>query len=189
MRNLIISLMAVGIVVMTTAFTQVGEKFVSKNGHISFFSHTAVMDITANNYQVVSSIDVVTGKVVFSVSMQAFEFKKSLMQKHFNSDKYLDTKVYPKAKFIGQITNLDQIDFTTDGVYDATVEGTLNMHGVTNNVTEKGTITINGSKVIVEATMSVTLAKFEIAFEKGKPSKNIAKDIEITINAEHLLKS
>jgi hypothetical protein len=63
------------------------------------------------------------------------------------------------------------------------------MHGVTNNVTEKGTITINGSKVIVEATMSVTLAKFEIAFEKGKPSKNIAKDIEITINAEHLLKS
>ncbi|PCJ81207.1 MAG: hypothetical protein COA49_05720 [Bacteroidetes bacterium] len=189
MKNLIITLVAVGFVAITTAFTPLGEKYVSKNGHISFYSHTTVEDITANNYQVVSSIDAETGKVVFSVSMQAFEFEKALMQKHFNSDNFLDTKQFPKAKFIGNITNLDQIDFSTDGVYTATVLGTLEMHGVTNDVTEEGTITINGSNVIVDAKMSVTLAEFGVAFEKGKPSTNIAKDIEITIKAEHSLKS
>ncbi|MDZ7646526.1 MAG: hypothetical protein U5K54_04765 [Cytophagales bacterium] len=44
-------------VIALTAFRPVAGKLVSKNAHISFFSHTAVKDITANNYKVVSTFE------------------------------------------------------------------------------------------------------------------------------------
>jgi hypothetical protein len=33
--------------------------------------------------------------------------------------------------------------------------------------------------------MSITLADFEIAFESGKPSTNIAKTIDISVKSEY----
>ena len=156
-------------------------KLVDKNGHINFYSHTEVEDITADNYKVVSTINLSTGAVVFSAPMQSFEFEKSLMQKHYNSPKFLDTKQFPKAKFKGHIVNFDQIDFNKDGVYSTEVLGELTMHGITQATTEKGTITINGNSVTLNATMNITLNDFEIAFKKGKPSTNIAKFVEVTI--------
>lgn len=178
-----------GLVAITTAFSPTGEKLVSKAGHISFFSHTDVEDITANNYKVVSTIDPSTGEVVFSVPMQAFEFEKSLMQKHYNSSKFLDTKTYPKAKLKGSITNLSEINFSKDGTYKANIAGSLEMHGETNQVKEQGTITVKGDVVTVNATMKITLADYKIAFEKGKPSSNIAKTIDVTIKAAHTAKN
>lgn len=185
MKKTILTMMVAGLVAITTAFTPAGGKLISKNGHISFFSHTDVEDITANNYKVVSTIDPTTGDVVFSVPMQAFEFEKALMQKHYNSDKFLDTKTYPKSKFKGKIVNLSDVNFSKDGVYKATVKGELELHGVTKSVTEQGTVTIKGEKATVDLKMNVTLADYKIAFEKGKPSTNIAKTIEVTVKAEH----
>lgn len=180
-----LSVLAIGLVAITTAFAPAGGKLISKTGHISFFSHTDVEDITADNYKVVSTINTETGEVVFSVPMQAFEFEKSLMQKHYNSPKFLDTKAFPKSKFKGKITNLSEINFSKDGVYNATVKGELELHGIKKTITEKGSITIAGDKATVDLKMNITLADYEIAFEKGKPSTNIAKTIEVTVKAEH----
>ena len=121
MKKLIFVFAVAGFVAITTAFTPLNGKLVSKIGHISFFSHTAVEDITANNYKVVSTIDPSSGEVVFSVPMQSFEFEKAKMQQHYNSPKFLDTKAYPKAKFKGNITNLGDIDFSKDGIYNVNV--------------------------------------------------------------------
>lgn len=177
-------LLAVSLISTTTIFAQ-NSKLVNKNGHINFYSHTEVEDITADNFKVVSTLDISTGAVVFSAPMQSFEFEKSLMQKHYNGPKFLDTKKFPKAKFKGSIVNLAQVDFQKEGVYNAEVKGTLTMHGVTKDVSEKGTITIAGETVKVDAKMNITLDDFEIAFKKGKPSKNIAKFVEVTINTEY----
>lgn len=184
MKKSLFTLALAGFVVLTTAFTPADTKLVSKKGHISFFSHTAVEDITANNYQVVSTLNPASGEVVFSVPMQSFEFEKAKMQQHYNSPKFLDTKEYPKAKFKGNITNLQAIDFSKDGSYDADVSGELTLHGITKPISEKGTITVNGDKVVVDTKMNITLEDYEIAFESGKPSTNIAKTIEITVKAE-----
>lgn len=185
MKKTLLSILAAGFITLTTAFSPAETKFVGKNGHISFFSHTVAEDITANNYKVVSTLVPSTGEVVFSVPMQSFEFENSLMQKHYNSKKFLDTKQFPKSKFKGTITNLEDIDFAKDGTYDATVDGELTIHGVTNKVSEKGRVIVNGEKVSVETTMKLALADYEIAFEDGKPSTNIAKTLDITIKAEY----
>ena len=184
MKKTLFTLAVVGLVAIATAFTTAESKLVSKNGHINFFSHTAVEDISADNYKVVSTLDIASGEVVFSVPMQSFEFEKAKMQQHYNSEKFLDTKTYPKAKFKGNITNLSDIDFSKNGTYDADVSGELTIHGVTKPVTEKGTITVNGDKVLVDTKMQITLADYEIAFEKGKPSTNIAKTIDVTVKSE-----
>lgn len=160
-------------------------KFVSSKTHIKFYSHTTVEDIQANNYASVSAIDPSTGDVAFSVPMQGFEFEKALMQKHYNSEKFLDTKQFPKAKLKGKITNLSEIDFSKDGTYNALVEGELTIKGVTKPIKEKGTITIKGNIIIAASTFNIILADYGIAFEKGKPSTNIAKTVEVTVHAEY----
>lgn len=185
MKKTIVTFAVAGLVAITTAFSPASSKLISKTGHISFFSHTDMEDITANNYKVVSTLNPSTGDVVFSVPMQAFEFEKALMQKHYNSPKFLDTKTYPKAKLKGIITNLSDISFSKDGTYNANVEGELELHGVTNSVIQKGSIIVEGSKVTVEATMQITLTDYKIAFEEGKPSTNIAKTVDVTIKAEY----
>lgn len=181
--NFLVSISA--IVFTLFAFTTTGGKLVSSKTHIKFYSHTAVEDIQANNYASVSTIDQATGDVVFSLPMQSFEFEKALMQKHFNSDKFLDTKQFPKAKLKGKITNLSEINFAKEGTYNAIIEGELTIKGKTNPVKEKGTITVKGNIISAASTFNITLADYEVAFEKGKPSTNIAKTVEVTVHAEY----
>lgn len=161
-------------------------KLVSKNAHISFFSHTVAEDITANNYKVLSTINTETGEIVYSVPMQSFEFEKALMQKHFNSKDFLDTKAHPKAKFTGKITHVSAVNFDKDGTYEANVQGDLTIKGVTKPIREKGTITVKGKQVEVQAKMKIMLADYGISFVKGKPSTNVAKEVEATINAVYV---
>lgn len=177
----IVTVAALGLV----AFTPIADKLVSSKTHIKFFSHTSAEDIEANNYKMVSTIDPNSGAVVFSVPMQSFEFEKALMQKHFNSPKFLDTKVNPKAKLKGNITNLSEIHFDKDGTYPANVKGEMTINGITNPIEEKAIITIKSGKVSLESKFNLTLAEYEVAFEKGKPSTNIAEVVEVTVHAEY----
>ncbi len=162
------------------------SKLVSKNGHVNFYSHTPVEDITANSYKVMSTLDPATGEVIFSVPMQTFEFEKALMQEHFNSKDFLNTKAFPKAKFSGKITNLSAIDFTKDGVYQAIVSGDLTLKEETKPINATGTITVKASSVTVDTKFPLTLSDYGIVFKKGKPSTNIAKSVDVTVKAEYL---
>ena len=166
-----------------SAFTTPVSKLVSKDTHISFFSHTAVEDITANNYKVVSTLDTTTGDIVYSVPMQSFEFEKALMQKHYKSSKFLDTKKHPKAKFTGKISNLESVDFTKDGSYETDVTGDLTIKDKTNPINEKATIAVEGGKVSLTTKMNLVLGDYGVTFSGGKPSTNIAKEIEVTVKA------
>jgi polyisoprenoid-binding protein YceI len=161
------------------------QKLVSSTPHFKFFSSTPAEDIEANNYKSVGTIETSTGDIVFSVPMQSFEFEKSLMQEHFNSKKFLDTKSNPKAKLVGKITDLSQVDFSKDGSYNVDIKGELTINGVTKPITEKASVKISSGKVALESAFNITLADYEIAFKKGKPSTNIAKVIEVTVKANY----
>ncbi len=169
---------------MTTAFTLGEGKIVSEKGHISFLSHTAIEDIKADNYKVKSSLDLSTGAIIIAAPMQSFKFENATMQKHFNSPKFLDTKQFPKTKMKGMITNLSEINFSKNGTYTAKVKGELTLHGVTKPINETATITVKDGKISMKNTMSITLADYNIAFKKGKPSTNVAKTIESTTMVE-----
>lgn len=174
------------VVIVLSSFIVIDGKLTSTKTHIKFFSTTPAEDIEANNYQAVSTITPATGEVVFSVPMQGFEFDKSLMQKHFNQPKFLDTKQFPKAKLVAKITNNDQINWEKDGEYDALVEGELTIRGVSNKINEKGTISISGNEIKVNAVLNVVLADYGITFSGGKPSTNVADKVEVTVIANYI---
>ncbi len=181
MKNLVLTLFVSAITII--AFAQ--DKLSTTSGHIKFFSSTPAEDIEANNYKVTSIIKLAEGTIVFSVPMQSFEFEKAAMQKHYNSKKFLDTKQFPKGKFKGAITNLAAIDFATDGIYEATVTGTLTIHGVAKEVSEKFNLTVKDGAVTGTTEFDITLADYGVVFTKGKPSENIAKTIKITANLNY----
>lgn len=175
----------IAIALFLSAFTLSANKLVTSKSEISFFSSTPAEDIEAHNKTAVGIINTSTGDVVFSVPMQGFEFEKALMQKHYNSDKFLDTKAFPKAKLKAKITNLEDINFEKDGTYTANIEGTINIKGNEQAISEKGEISIVNGIVEVHSKFDITLESFGISFIKGKPSSNIAKDVTVKVHAEY----
>ncbi len=185
MKKVNVITIATVFLVSTISFGQNTSKLVSSKSHIKFFSTTPAEDIEANNYATVSTLNKETGAVVFSVPMQSFEFEKSLMQKHFNSPKFLDTKKFPKAKLKATVANFSDFDLSKEGSYEVLAEGELTIHGVTKAIKENGTIIVKDGKISVKSTFNVTLADYGVEFIKGKPSSNIAKTVEITVLAEY----
>ena len=70
-------------------------------------------DIEGHNYQVGTNLNSSTGDMAFSMLMKGFEFKRALMQEHFNEN-YVESEKYPVATFKAKI--LESIDFTKNGV-------------------------------------------------------------------------
>lgn len=187
-KGIILSLASIAFVALEAfapATSPSDVKLTSKKSHITFFSHTDVEDIKANNYKTVSTLETTSGEVVFSVPMQSFEFEKALMQKHYNSSKFLDTKKFPKAKFVGNIVNLSDVHFDKDGTYNATIKGKMTIKGETKDVSEKAVISIKGSNIALKSKFDLKLADYKIAFEGGKPSTNIAKTVSIDVHMEY----
>jgi len=159
------------------------QKYVTKNGHVWFYSHTSMEEIEAHNHQVVSTLDVATGDIAFAMLVKAFEFKAALMQEHFNEN-YMESDKIPKAIFKGKITNLDKINFKKDGSYPAEVTGSLTIHGVTKTITTKGTIEVKGTVITSKAKFTVVPKVYDIKIPSLVENK-IAKEVEINLETAY----
>src|SRR6478736_3366200 len=163
--------------------TQSGQ-FKTDKGEISFFSETPVENIDAKSSKMYSVIDPSTRKLACIVSISTFEFDNSLMKEHFN-EKYLESEKYPKASFSGVIN--ESIDFAKAGVYKVSVTGKLKIHGVEQDRTINGIITIeNDKKLSLQSEFHVKLVDHKIevptlVFEK------IAEVIKVKVSAKYQL--
>jgi len=159
------------------------DKYITKTGHIRFYSHTPMEDIDANNNQVGSILDAKTGEIVFNALVKSFEFSRALMQEHFNEN-YMESDKIPNAKFKGQIVNIKDVDVKKDGSYSVDVKGDLTVHGVTKSITVKATLVVKDGKIAANSKFNVTAADFNIAIPSVVKEK-IAKDIEITVEMNY----
>src|SRR5688500_15365572 len=134
MKKALFSIAAAAVFVIGSAFAPAGQVLTTRTGHISFYSSAKLEDIEAHNYQVSSSLNTETGDMAYVVMIKSFQFKKALMQEHFNEN-YMESDKYPKSTFKGKITDLSKVNFNKDGTYNVKVQGDLFIHGVTKNVT------------------------------------------------------
>jgi len=169
------------IILLAITSNTFAQKNITKNGSIRFSSDTPMEKIEAVNNQVNSALDVSTGDFVFKVLIKSFEFKKALMQEHFNEN-YMESDKFPNATFSGKITNLKDIDFVKDGNYSANVEGNLTIHGVTKKITEKGTIEVKGGKIVTKAVFNIHPKDYNITIP-GAVVANIAESIQVNVDA------
>jgi len=147
---------------LTALFLYTGLKaqvWVSKTVTSSFYSSTPVEDIDAQSKSGASAIDTKSYNIIFKVSNTSFQFKKKLMQEHFNEN-YMESDKFPTSDFKGKI--LEQIDFSKPGSYPITVKGNLQIHGVTKEYTTKGLLVIANGEAKASSTFNVKLADHNI---------------------------
>lgn len=159
------------------------QNYVAKDGYVWFYSHTPVEDIEAHNRQVVSILNPETGELQYTLLVKSFEFKKALMQEHFNEN-YMESDKFPKSSFKGTITNIKEIDFTKDGEYTAKVKGDLTIHGVTKPVEVEGKVIVNGNKSVAKAKFIAKPGDYDIEIP-SVVEKNIAKEIEVNVDVTY----
>ena len=174
MKHIIIILLA------WMSINQAGQDlYACKNADISLFSSAPIEDIAANTNTGTSVFNAANGELVFSVNISSFKFKKSLMQEHFNSD-YLESDKYPKATFKGKIQ--EHIDVTKNGNYPVTAVGELDIHGVKQNRSIPGLVSVNNGTITMTSEFMVKCVDHRIDIPKIV-FHNIAESIKMNVNA------
>lgn len=165
---------------LITVFANAQEKFYTKTGKISLFSSTNMENIEAANNNAVAVLDTKTGDLQFAVLLKGFEFKKALMQEHFNTD-YVESDKFPKSEFKGQITNNSEINYAKDGSYTAKVKGQLTIHGETKDIESTGTIIVKAGNLQANSVFNILLDDYKITVPRIVRD-NISKTIKITVD-------
>ena len=170
-------------VVCVLTITLSAQKYITKNGFISFYGHTPFEDIKADNNQVVSILDVSNGELVFQVLMKSFHFDRALMEEHFNEN-YIESEKFPKSQFKGKISNLSDVNFSKQGTYNVNIEGELTIHGVMKKISEKGTLEIVDDGISAKSKFNLRPEDFNITIPSIVRDK-IAKEMEVTVNLKY----
>ena len=174
MKRLLLLVFFLSIVLAVNA-----QKFMTKNGLISFYSHTPMEDIKGDNNQVVGVLDISTGEMVFQALIKSFHFDRALMEEHFNEN-YMESDKIPKSVFKGKITNLASVDFTKNGTYNVTVEGDLTIHDVTNKISTKGTIEVISGGINANSKFNIVPEDYKIVIP-GVVRDKFDKSLEVTV--------
>lgn len=176
-------LLTAGLLTICT-YGSFAQKQINKIAKISFnaTAPNSPEKIEAVTNEAANVLDIKSGDIAFQVLIKSFKFERALMQEHFNEN-YMESDKYPKASFVGKITNMPEVNFDKDGTYNAKVTGKLIMHGVENAVTVPGTITIKGSSIMLRAKFSVKLQDYKISIPSVVADK-VGKEAVITLESD-----
>ena len=169
--------------VLILGFSADAQKLKTRTGMVRFFSESPIENIEAVNNQVSSVLVTESGEFAFLVPIKAFVFEKALMQEHFNEN-YLESGEFPTAKFNGSIENLDALSFEEEGEYEAVFAGTMNIHGIEQEISEPVTVLVKGNAIIVQTKFMVLCSDYQVDIPSAKKD-NINNQIEVTVNVEY----
>lgn len=171
------------IIMLVTVVPGHAQVYFTKNGHIAFFSKTILEDISADNNQVISVLNIQTGEIRFSSLNKAFHFPKARMEEDFNED-YMESDTHPASTFTGYIAHIGDIDFSKNGNLPVNVTGDLLIHGITRKVTVSGRISIKDDKVSVFAFFKILLKDYNIKIPSIVSNK-ISENIDVTVDCSY----
>ncbi|AHJ99051.1 YceI family protein [Hymenobacter swuensis] len=154
-------------------------RYQTRAGTVSFFSASPLEDIEARSQQLAAVLDTRTGQLAFSVPIRSFQFKRSLMQEHFNEN-YLESEKYPKATFSGRLVDWKPEMLAAAGAVPVVAEGDLTIHGVTRHLKVPGTLTPLTGQLLLNASFSVAPAEYNIDIP-ALVRDHIAKSVLVTV--------
>lgn len=173
------SKLIIALLLSMVAFVATGraQTYTGKNIKFNIFSSTPIEDIKAVSYTGVAVLNAQKQEIAIQVVIKSLEFDKKLMQEHFNEN-YMESDKYPLAKFKGVIE--PKIDWTKDGEYTVTAKGILTVHGVDQQRTINGKITIKNKVASISSAFNVACADHQIKIPSLMFTK-IAEVIQIKI--------
>ena len=156
------------------------QRFITKDAEISFFSEAPIEDISAKNYKVSAVYDLKTNQLVFQLNISDFIFPKPLMQEHFNEN-YVESDIYPKATFKGNIIDFDKISATETPVK---IIGEITIHGESQKITIEAIAKKTQVAVFMTGDFYINLADFAVDIPSIVRNK-IAQKIKVSFRFNH----
>ena len=156
------------------------QQFYTDKGVTKFDGSKAAFEpIKASNNNTISIIDSSTGEIAAVIFISKFDFRLGLMQEHFNEN-YLESDVYPKSTFEGQIKNFSFKELSQNFM-EHEIEGILTIKGVNNNIVTKAKIRKIDEKIELISGFSVMLSDYKVKIPKIV-FKKIDEEVKINLN-------
>ncbi len=156
---------------LTIGLSLSAQQYVTRQGTLTFDAGSPLEDIIATSNSATAIYDAKDGKLGIQVLMTSFQFKRALMQEHFNEN-YVESEVYPKAVFKGKYE-------------DGRAIGPLTIHGVTKDIDVPAKLEVSEKSVLLNAQFSVKIEEFGVAIPKAVANK-IDSEAKITVICEML---
>ena len=168
------------IVISSTLSLWGQQQYSARTAHIYVQSTNKIVDLEADNYQVASTIDIETGKITFLGLLKSFEFRIGGLDRAFNS-KIVEVLNRPKFKYVGEITNINSINFDSPGIYPVTFKGTLYLWDQKRITPGKGTIEIhsNGS-ISAHSDLSFQIEEASVERANELIKNNLPAGVNVT---------
>ncbi|CAN5333877.1 hypothetical protein BH23BAC2_BH23BAC2_24600 [soil metagenome] len=156
------------------------ELYHTTSAELEFYSEAPIEDIQAKSNKGISVINLETGSIAFQVKINTFQFKKALMQEHFNEN-YMESEKFPRASFKGEMRNLD---ISNNKEQEIVLKGTLTIHGVTREVEIPAKFQRKNNQIKLNTTFNVACKDHDIKIPKLL-WKNIAETIQVKLKANY----
>jgi len=158
------------------------DRFKTTAGIVSFDASSPLEDIRAVNKKVNAILDMTSGKMAAVLLIKEFEFRRKLMQEHFNEN-YMHSDKYPKAVFTGSLHDY-KLDVLSSEERVFELSGEITIHGVTRPLTTTVSIQRNSSDIRCALKFVVQTEEHNIKVPRVL-FKKVAR--EVNVNAEFLL--
>ena len=154
---------------LTLGLSLSAQQYMTRQGSLTFDAGSPLEDIVATSNSATAVYDAQDGKLGVQVLMTSFEFKRALMQEHFNEN-YAESEVYPKAVFKGKFEAGRAI-------------GALTIHGVTKDVDVPAKLDLSKETAHLVAEFAVTIEEYGIAIPSAVANK-IDKQAKILVDCK-----
>ena len=154
------------------------QQYIANDGEITFFSYAPIEDIKAVNKKVSAAFDISNNDIVFQLYISDFNFRKKLMQTHFNEN-YLESDIFPKANFVGKVFALEEDS--------AIVRGLLTIHGVSKEIEANGMFIKNNNSIKISSEFNVKLEDYNVTIPTivmYKIAEEILVNVVIKLNSK-----
>lgn len=163
-------------------YAQAQGKYQLKSPQINFFSSAPLEDIEASNKEGKGVIDFSSQSFSFRVPIKAFQFKKQLMQEHFNEN-YMESDKYPHGLFKGKIVGA--YNLSKNGSYQLAAVGDLNIHGVSQRRSIPCQLLVKDGRYSIKSDFQIKLEDHRIEIPTIVFNK-IAEVIDVNISSDLL---
>ncbi len=154
---------------LTISLSASSQQYITRQGTLSFDAGSPLEDITATSNSATAVYDAADGKLGVQVLMTSFQFKRALMQEHFNEN-YVESEVYPKAVFKGKFD-------------DGRAIGALTIHGVTQDVNVPASLKEESGTAHLLVEFEATIEEFGIDIP-GAVANKIDKQAKILVDCK-----
>ena len=175
------SVVILNLLVISNFFAGAQQIYMTKKGSVEFVSDAPLELIKAKSGELQAALNLADKSFAFIIDNGSFKgFNSPLQQEHFYEN-YMEVRDHPVSTFKGKI--IENIDTESGADQVVRAKGLLSVHGVEQERIIKGSLKINGDKLILNADFTVPLEDHNIKIPRVVYQK-IAENIAVSVRAE-----